>query len=210
MSPTEPFVGAVSSSRAADAYWRGWAEVRADLRGAVGIAVAFALAGVPAGLLWWLLAPRADFRITDDGPVPLGNPSNELLVADDAVLVFVLAGLGVLGGAAVWFLGRRRGVGHLLAIALGASAAAVVAWQLGELLGAGPTEAQLADVGAVVTTALRLHSPAALAVAPFTALLAYLVAVLCSHDDSLGRTTAGVVRVPVAEPRPLVKYPPSV
>jgi uncharacterized membrane protein YeaQ/YmgE (transglycosylase-associated protein family) len=195
---------AVPSAPAADAYWRGWSEIRADLRSVVGIAVVFALAGAPAGLLWWLLAPRADFRITADGPVPLGNPSSELFVADDAVLAFVLAGLGLVGGVAVWFMRRRRGVGALLGIALGACAAAAVAWQLGDLLGAGPTKAQIADVGAVVTTALRLGSPVVLAVAPFTALLAYLVGVVFSHDDSLGRTAGQPPRGAVA---PLLEQP---
>ena len=65
---------------------------------------------------------------------------------------------------------------------------AVVAWQLGELLGAGPTEAQLADVGAVVTTSLTLGSLPALAIAPFAALLAYLVPVITVHaTTSAGR-----------------------
>ncbi len=146
----------------ASAYWRGWPEVRADLRSAAGIVAGLALAGVPAGLLWWALAPRADFRITETGPVPIGEVSPELLVADDAVL----------------------------ALALGTCVTAVVAWQVGELLGAGPSEAQLADVGARVTTSLTLSSPAAMALAPFTALLAYVVGVLYTPDDGLGRTQA--------------------
>ena len=172
----------------ASAYWRGWPEVRADLRSAAGIAAGLALAGVPAGLLWWALAPRADFRVTDTGPVPIGDVSGELLVADDAVFVLVLAAAGLLAGAAAWFLRRRRGVATVLALALGACLTAVVAWQVGELLGAGPSEAELADVGTRVTTSLTLGSPAALASAPFTALLAYVVAVLCTPDDGLGRT----------------------
>jgi LPXTG-motif cell wall-anchored protein len=172
----------------ASAYWRGWPEVRADLRSAAGIVAGLALAGVPAGLLWWALAPRADFRVTDTGPVPIGDLSGELLVADDAVLALVLAGMGLLAGAAAWFLRRRRGVATVLALALGGCLTAVVAWQGGELLGAGPSEAELGDVGARVTTSLTLGSPAALAVAPFTALLAYVVAVLCTPDDGLGRT----------------------
>jgi len=174
----------------ASAYWRGWPEVRADLRSAAGIVAGLALAGVPAGLLWWALAPRADFRITETGPVPIGEVSPELLVADDAVLALVLAGVGLLAGIAAWFLRRRRGVATVLALALGACLTAVVAWQVGELLGAGPSEAQLADVGARVTTSLTLSSPAALALAPFTALLAYVVAVLYTPDDGLGRTQA--------------------
>jgi len=161
--------------------------VRADLRSSAGIVLALALTGIPAGLLWWWLAPRADFRVTETGPVVVGNPSEELLVADDAVLVLVLAGVGLLAGSAAWFLRRRRGVATLLALALGACLTGVVAWQLGELLGAGPTEAQLADVGARVTTSLTLGSLPAIAIAPFTALLAYIVAVLATPLDGLSR-----------------------
>ena len=176
---------------APSALWRGRRELRADLRSSLLLVLALALAGVPAGLLWWGLAPRADFRITDAGPAVIGNPSQELLVGDDVVFALVLAGLGLLAGAAAWWLRRRRGVATVVALALGATAAAVVAWQLGELLGVGPTEAQLADVGARVTTPLRLGSLPALAVAPFTAVLAYLVPVVVAREDGLGRESEG-------------------
>jgi hypothetical protein len=96
----------------------------------------------------------------------------------------------------------------------------VVAWQLGEVLGAGPTKAELADVGNVVTTRLALGSLPALAFAPFAALLAYLVPVITVHRDDLGRTTAATPRLPdgsgsavaADEPdqgRPLVGVPPG-
>ena len=76
----------------------------------------------------------------------------------------------------------------MLALAVGGALMAAVAWQLGELLGPGPTEAQLADVGNIVTTRLSLGSLAALALGPFAALLAYLVPVITVHRDDLGRT----------------------
>lgn len=183
---------------AASAYWRGWAEVRADLRSSVGIALALALAGIPAGLLWWWLAPQADFRITETGPVPIGEPSLELLVADDAVLALILAGVGLLAGTAAWFLRRRRGVATVFALALGGCLAGVVAWQLGELLAGAPTEADLVDVGARVMSGLTLGSLPVLAVAPFTALLAYVAAVLYAPDDGLGRTDPGTGVAPAA------------
>jgi hypothetical protein len=174
----------------AAARWRGRAELRADLRSAVAIAGGLVLAGVPAGLLWWWLAPRADFRITADGPVAIGQPSQELSVADDSVLVLILLGLGLLAGGLAWALRRHRGVAVVVALALGAAAAAVVAWQVGELLGPAPTRAELADVGRVVTTPLRLSAVPALAVAPFGAVLAYLVGTLVTRGDDLGRTGA--------------------
>ncbi len=216
MSPPLP---SVDPGLPASAYWRGWPEIRADVQASVRLVLALGLAGVPAGLAWLGLAPRADFQITDGGPEPIGSPSGELLVADDAVFVLVLAVVGLIAGAAAWLLRRRRGVATLVALAVGAVLTAVVAWQVGELLGAGPTDAQIADVGAVVTSSLTLGSPAAIAVAPFTAVLAYVVGVLLAADDGLGRTAdvprpgehpSAAAGVPPAGPeRPLVDVPPA-
>jgi hypothetical protein len=170
-------------------YWPGWSEVRADLRSAALLMSALALVGLPTGVLWWLLAPRLDFRITTAGPVPVdAAPSSELLIADDGVFALVLIGVGLLCGAAAWRLRRRRGVTIVVALAAGTSLLAVLAWQMGEYLGAGPTKAELAHVGGRVTTALTLGSLPALALAPFGALLAYVIAVLCVRGDDLGRT----------------------
>lgn len=187
------------------ARWQGRRELRADLRSSVRLVLVLALAGLLAGLLWWWLAPRADFRITGTGPVAIGNPPDELLVADDTVFALILTGFGLVAGAAAWFVRRRRGVATVLALAVGGCAMAVVAWQLGELLGTGPSRAQLADVGTVVTTALQLRSVPALALAPFGALLAYLVPVVSGHRDDLGRTPdpeSAVTPPPVASDTP--------
>lgn len=202
---------------AADAYWRGWSEIRADLRSSARLVLVLALAGLLAGLLWWWLAPRADFRVTDVGPVVIGDPVEELLVADDAVFALIVGAFGLVAGAAAWFLRRRRGVATVLALAVGGSLMAVVAWQLGEVLGAGPTEAQLADVGTVVTPRLSLGSLPALALAPFAALLAYLIPVLTVHRDDLGRTPDPTPAVTMSaedasgelDERPLENVPPG-
>ncbi|TFV66793.1 UNVERIFIED_ORG: LPXTG cell wall anchor domain-containing protein [Bacillus sp. AZ43] len=193
-APATPPTGGV---RPAGAHWRGWPEVRADLRSSARLVAGLALAGAPTGLLWWALSPRADFRVTDAGPVPVGSVSEELLVADDVVYALLVLGVGLVAGGAAWFLRRRRGVATLLALALGSALTAVVAWLVGELLGAGPSEAELADVGATVTTSLTLGSWPAMALAPFGALLAYLVGVVSSTDDGLGR-----VEVPPAGSSP--------
>ena len=188
--PYAPVVGASSPTAVAPARSVAGAvlaEVRRDLRGAAGWALALAVAGIPAGLLWVWLAPRARFEVVDGGAVPVGHPSAELLVADDSVLVLVLAGLGLLAGGIAWAMRRRRGVATLVATAVGTALAAVLAWQLGELLAPGPTAAQLGDVGTRVTTGLDLSSLPALAVAPFTALLVYVVAALFAGADDLGR-----------------------
>lgn len=173
-----------------DVLWRGRPEVREDLRGGRWVFAALALSGIPAGVLWWLLAPRADYRITADGPVAVGLPAAEVPVGVDSVLLLVLLGLGVLAGGLAWLRRDARGVGMLVILALGASVAAVGAWQVGQLLGQPPTEAQLSAVGATVTTGVGLRALPVLAGAPFAALLTYLACVLVTADDGLGREAA--------------------
>jgi energy-converting hydrogenase Eha subunit A len=184
----------------AGAPWPGRAELRADLRGSLVLAGVLLLAGVPSGLLWWALAPRATFEVTADGPVPVGHPSAELLVADDGVYTLVLAGLGLVAGLVAWRLRRRRGVATVLALAVGTVLASLVAWQLGELLGAGPSPAELAAVGTQVITPLRLGSPAALAVASFLAVLAYVVSTLLTAAEDLDRPDPAPARPPAGGP----------
>ena len=159
-------------------------------------------------MLWWLLAPRLDFRITSAGPVPVvAVPPAELLIADDGVFALGALLIGLLCGAAAWRLRRRRGVATVVTLALGTLTGAALAWQVGEMLGAGPTRAELTHVGGVVTTALTLGSLPALALAPFGALLAYVGATAFSRDDGLGRTAVPAPPPETVEP---VSSPSSV
>jgi Protein of unknown function (DUF2567) len=189
--PAAPAAGAPDSRRGRPgaASLVGWAEIRSDLRAAVLLVSALGLAGIPVGVLWWLLAPRLDFRITSAGPVPVDAvPSSEVLIADDGVFALLLAAVGLLCGVLAWRMRRRRGVATVVALAAGTAICGALAWQVGELLGPGPTRAALAQVGGRVTTSLALHSLPALAFGPFGAVLAYVVAVLYTRSDDLGRT----------------------
>jgi len=181
--------------------WSPWREARRDGHWAAGLVGVLAVTGVPLGVLWWLLAPRADYRITGSGPVVIGNPSEELLVADDGIFVIIVAALGLLAGVLTWLIRRRRGVAGLLAVALGTLAGSAVAWQVGELLGPGPSKAALAHVGGRVTTSLTLGAPPALAVGPFVALLVWLVATLYSRGDGLGRPAPAAAPEPAEQER---------
>jgi hypothetical protein len=183
----------------AAAPWSPWSEARRDWRwGAVLVGV-LAVAGVLLGLLWWGLAPRAHFSVTASGPQVIGNPSEELLAADDAIYTLLVTGLGLLAGAGAWLFRRRRGLAGLVGIVLGMLAADAVAWRLGELLGPRPTKAALASVGGRVTTALDLGSLPALAIGPFAAVLVYLVAALWTRSDDLGRPAPSPALAPAPE-----------
>jgi Protein of unknown function (DUF2567) len=167
--------------------WSPWGEFRQDWRTLVTLLLGLAVIGAPLGVLWWGLAPRADFRVTSTGPVVIGHPSEELLAADDATFVLILGAVGLLAGLGAWLVRRRRGVAGLLGAAFGTLAASAMAWQVGELLGPGPTKAALRQVGGRVTTGLSLGSLPALAVGPFLAVLVYVVATLFVRSDALGR-----------------------
>jgi hypothetical protein len=182
--------------------WSPLADLRTDLRAALVLVAGIAAAGLPAGLVWWWLAPRAEFHITDGGPVPVGTPSPELLVADDAILALVLAVLGLVAGIVGWRLRRRRGLAVLLAVALGTGAAGGVAWRFGVLLAPAPSKAEVADVGTTVTTGLSLGALPVLAVGPFAAVLAYLVPAAYAASDDLGRPAPPALpeATPVPEP----------
>lgn len=186
--------------------WSPWREARRDWRWAVGVVGVLAVVGVPLGLLWWALAPRADYRITSAGPVVIGNPSEELLIADDSIFVLIVAGLGLLAGLLTWLFRRHRGVAGLLAVAFGTLAGSAVAWRIGELLGPPPSRAALGHVGGKVTTSLTLGMLPALAVGPFVAMLVWLVAALYSRGDGLGRPAA-LTDVPTAV-QPVPQEPP--
>ena len=63
------------------------------------------------GVLWWPLAPRADFRITST-PAPWRSaiPRRSCSPPTTCVFALVMAGLGLLAGLFVWLRRRRRGV----------------------------------------------------------------------------------------------------
>jgi LPXTG-motif cell wall-anchored protein len=181
---------------------------RDDLRSALVTVLALAVTGLVVGGLWLWLAPRADYRVTATAVEPIGAaPSPELFMADDGVLVLLLAGLGLLAGIVVWLRRRRRGALSLVALATGMLTAGIVAWQLGEWAGHGPTRAELAHVGATVTTALSLRATAGLAVGPFFAVLAYLVATSLTAREDLGRPDPAPTGPPLRPPLPPVPPP---
>jgi hypothetical protein len=144
--------------------WSPWVEARREWRWVALLVGVLAVAGVLLGLLWWGIAPRAHFTITASGPQVIGNPSDELLAADDSLYTLLVAGLGLLAGLGTWLVRRHRGP--------------------------APTKAALARVGGQVTTALDLAAVAALAVGPFAAVLVYLLATLWNRSDDLGRRPA--------------------
>lgn len=128
-------------------------------------------AGIPAGVLWWLLAPGGMNLISGNAALASGTNSEGWLPRD-----LVLAGLFVFAGSlvAVLLSGRRGGGtrGMLVLSVAAGGAAAVLAWQTGVLAGLWLGQPEDTSANASVAFSLRSHTvlllwPAAVAAGYF-------------------------------------------
>lgn len=131
-------------------------------------------AGIPVGLLWWLLAPGGLNLLTGDPALAKGTNADGWLPRD-----LVLAGLFLLAGCLTGFLlnGKRSGAPAaptvVLAVA-GGALGAVIAWQTGVLAGHLWGAAEDATPNASIAFSLRAFAvlviwPAAVAISVFVA-----------------------------------------
>lgn len=151
---------------------------------AVGVATLGAVAalGVPAGLLWWLLAPRAEVTVGTDGDI-LPYPISETLFASEGYFGVIAIVAGMLCGYTAYAVqyglsARHRGdlrLAMLLGLTSGAVLASLLAWQIGVRLDApGFREAMAAaEPGDVIVAGLELRATSGLLLWPFLAVLQY-------------------------------------
>lgn len=137
---------------------------------------AAAAAGVPVGLIWWLLAPGGLNLITRDPSLGSGTNPEVWLPRD-----LTLAGLFVFAGCvvAVLIMDKPRSSPQLvLAFGLaGGLAGAVIAWQAGVF--AGQLWGAPADTSANASVAFSLRSMAVLLVWPAaTAVSVFVISLL--------------------------------
>lgn len=158
----------------------------------VGVAVvAYAVAGVAAGLLWraWAEPERYDVRRSvgyPQGVDPSPAFGNDLRFA---ALGLVL-GLLVSGVLAVGW--RRQGPVLVAVTGLGALGAGLLAWGAGVVGQPGPVPEQLVDAadGSVLTAPLELLAPSLLVAWPAAAMVAVLLVVMVSDRPGPGRRWA--------------------
>jgi hypothetical protein len=125
---------------------------------------AIAAAGVPVGLLWWVLAPSGLNLLSGNAALLNGSNLETWLPRD-----LVLAGLFLLAGCIAGALasGTKHGEpsgGDVVITVLAAALGATIAWGTGVLCGVllGPA----ADTSAGASTAFSLRSYAVLAIWP--------------------------------------------
>ncbi len=163
--------------------------VRADLGPALGVSCAVAVLGLPLGALWSRLAPpefvmRSGRAATPGGVLPFAGQSAHRF---DDMAVFLLLGLaaGVLTGAALWLLRRRRGPLVLIAAMLGSLIAAWLAMRVGLWLAAARYP-DLASTGLAFPRAPVLESSWVVIAQPFGVAVSYCVAVAWNVTEDLG------------------------
>lgn len=151
------------------------------------------LMGVVSGLVWWQLAEPSQWEVRDVGIALTEEGSRgQFRVLTSFVLVGAVASL--LWGFAVCLIGRRSGWELVVAVMAGSVIAAVVAWQVGILLGPpAPGSVRGLSVGDTVPDQLRVDTLAPFIVWPIAAMIGMLpasVAMGGPYEDSYERDTA--------------------
>ena len=105
--------------------------------------LALGLAGVIAGVLWSLAAPRPPYVMTKQGPL-LADPTTQALIAADGWFFIIAGALGLACGAIGYSLSRR---GRPLAVVLGLAAGGLLGSYIALVVG------RVVNLGAVTVTA---------------------------------------------------------
>ncbi len=161
------------------------------LRPAVGEAAAAArlallllLAGLPVGVLWWVLAPRRAYDVAAEGAFAV-VPDSEAAVGADGWFVILTGVLALAAAAVAWRREEYRGPQMAVGLAVGMLLCGLLTWQVGALLGPGPSAAALEDSGAVVLGPLGVRAYGVVVAGPFLAVAGYLLAVCFTPRDDL-------------------------
>ena len=146
--------------------------------------------GIPAGLVWAALAPRALLQVVSPGAAVVANAETSAFITADAWFCIIAAVSGVLTGLLGYLLAvRRRGAVAALGLILGALAAALIMLWLGRQVGLASFHHRLAasPPGARFNSSLGLGATSAVAFWPMFTALVILVAEVGKFRRSRGR-----------------------
>jgi hypothetical protein len=161
---------------------------RTEVVPTLGVLGAVAVLGLPLGALWSWLAP-AEFVVRSDRAATLGAVLPFVGQTEhrfDDMATFLLLGLatGVLTGAALWLLRRRRGPLVLLAAALGSLISAWLAMRVGLWLVAARYP-DLANTGAPFGRPPVLESAWVIITQPFGVAFSYCIPTAWNGTEDL-------------------------
>lgn len=148
---------------------------RKDVWAGVLTLVVTVLVGQPVGLLWAALAPRVVVQVAGDD-VQLAQAWGEGFVAVDGYFTAAVVVAGVVGGVLTWWWACAHGPAVVLALPVGALAAAVVARTVGSMVGdTSAAELVAAGLQGRQELGVRLRASTAVLGWPIASLVTYLV-----------------------------------
>ena len=153
------------------------------------IVIGLVVLGVLQGVVWAQVAPGQQVKVYANGaygslPTADYHPFTDLAI-------FVLAGIavGAVAAVAAWRVRGIRGSTTLLALFVGASAGAAVAFAVGLLLATGVDPSSIGATGqdSIVVAAPKLATPLVLVAEPLAAIAVYTFMVAWDGRPDLGR-----------------------
>ena len=152
-----------------------------------------AAAGAPLGVLWHFLSPTVPVVDAGANGFVVNDPSPEEYIAADGWFTLLGFAFGLVIAIAAWLvLRKQRGPGLLLAVTVGALAAAPLAWFTGRLIGRSAYEhwRAVAVAGGTYQAPPDLHAKGALLVPAFAAVIVLTLLAGWSNDPDLDRPGA--------------------
>lgn len=166
--------------------------VRQSERRAIAVAVgACLLLGLAVGVAWWALAPRGHVVAQPGYLFSVDDP--ELAAGQDGVYTLLSAAAGLLLGLWAAVRPAHVTVGRIVAVIVGGALGALVAWQVGGLLGPDAVgTGQQAGGGPPVAAPLQVHALGLLGIWPaVTATVVFVVLLVGSLVGRDRTATAG-------------------
>lgn len=171
----------VTQEQTADAR-PGRPEIRRQATVAGVIAGTLTLLGVPVGLVWSAIAPRAELIVTAPGQTLPADPESTAYMTGDGTFALLTMAVGALVAIVAYTVaGRRSGTGAALGLAVGGVLGSLVAWQLGRLPTVGGYRQALhaAHVGDQITALLTVHAQGVLVLGALAAVAVFGLIEVC-------------------------------
>ena len=172
--------------------------------GALAVSVS-AVVGLPAGLIWWLVAPSAKVQKRADGLYRAGGEGDESVIGADMWFGAVTAVIAIVVAYLIYRRTQPARLGPLLGLTRGGVSGAIIAWQTGAFLGPGAIvdTARGLRVGAVFDSPLAVNAAGMLLAWPLVAVITYFAAV-AGHERHDAPVDDDASMAPAADAMPAV------
>ena len=162
---------------------RSWAAAfRRPYAVGAAIAVVLTVLGVPVGVVWSTIAPRAGLIAVAPGQAVLADPESAAYFAADGRFAMLTMAVGVVAAIVAYALaGRSHGTAAAVGLAVGGVLGSLAAWQTGRLpsLGGYRHALHAATAGDQLTAPLTLHARGVLVLGALAAVAAFGLIEVC-------------------------------